>query len=397
MTDANADDFPDSADALPSDVIFDDGERVWARYWVPVDPHDVTKIQAVVAAADPFRSSFLSRQEVFTEKYSVLTYRHQLARYGTETLMLLDRNIVSRLVNLAQGMDATTMHRSAAGVLAFAQCAGITVDPALALHELAATVGGPAALSEYEPLRMIDDVHAGYLTELALGRAPRLPTVAFSRPGEALGDEDASSISATDLERPLRSYRHNYTVALKIAALELSRATPEAKLACMLDWMHFEFRFSAPTLGFAIRYFASGEPRPNWLQGLRKREKALKRVRNVAWDLTLVDEWLRRVRRAHQNDENVLWILASLDSAVRDVADLVFRPELESDADVNEHLRVRLARAYGDPAGRRLFDRYARHRAASEDPRRALHATGNRFPSSFTESLEHEVLLALDA
>ena len=54
-----------------------------------------------------------------------------------ETILLPDRNIVSRWARIAKGATGDDASRVAAGVLAFAQHLEIKVEPSVAFHELA--------------------------------------------------------------------------------------------------------------------------------------------------------------------------------------------------------------------------------------------------------------------
>lgn len=59
----------------------------------------------------------------------------------SKTILIPDRNVVSRMAQLARGrpVEADQQVRAAAGLLAFAQCLDIEIEPSVAFHELAHT------------------------------------------------------------------------------------------------------------------------------------------------------------------------------------------------------------------------------------------------------------------
>jgi hypothetical protein len=155
-------------------------------------------------------------------------------------------------------------------------------------------------------------------------------------------------------------HRCNYVAALKIVLLECSGGEPEEKLLDWFEWMHAEFVWAGVATAFAARYFARNARTPNWLNGIRSvnRTRAIDRARNIAWDLTFVALWVRKLRQAKESGENVLWMLCSLDHAVREVARLYLLPEAP-DEDTGEGFRRRLAEWYGPAAGGALAARYS--------------------------------------
>ena len=65
----------------------------------------------------------------------------------SKTVLIPDRNVVSRMAKLARGhrVEADEQVRTAAGLLAFAQCLEIEIEPSVAFHELAHTAGNQIA------------------------------------------------------------------------------------------------------------------------------------------------------------------------------------------------------------------------------------------------------------
>jgi hypothetical protein len=185
-------------------------------YYVPIDPNDLLLIAESLRNRDVFNPTFLAPE---VDRYDPMVYRHQSARFSTSTALLVDRNVVSRLADVVRGAPPTPEHRLAAGVLAFAQCADIDIEPNIALYELARAQGQSAVIEELMVLRTADHVHPGYWGEIALGREDALGEY----PSEVRMRE---ADLAVDFTIWLRRWRRNYVLALKIAELELRGGMP---------------------------------------------------------------------------------------------------------------------------------------------------------------------------
>ena len=90
---------------------------------LPIPPEDLAQIQGMLRSENPFCSSFPDEP-----LYSVMLYQQHKHLHGTETRMLLDRNIYARLLRLAKGHPASGDYRIPAAVMGFAQCAGILLE-----------------------------------------------------------------------------------------------------------------------------------------------------------------------------------------------------------------------------------------------------------------------------
>jgi hypothetical protein len=90
-----------------------------------------------------------------------------------------------------------------------------------------------------------------------------------------------------------------------------------------LQWSYDEFILGGPAIGLAAHYLAPNAKRGRLLKALRSpdRTKALKGIKNAAWDLTLVSEWLGYI--AAQEATSRLILLTSLDYGVHKLAQSV--------------------------------------------------------------------------
>lgn len=279
---------------------------------------------------------------------------------GQSTILLPDRNIASRFAQIAMGKPATEDLRLVAAVKAFCHFLDILVEPSVAFHELAHKQGNFRANEELAWFRIGDNGDAFTWLDYALGRIDRLPQPA-NEPG----------VDSHDLAFPLRRWRRNYIVALKIAELELSTLTNIQRMLALLDWMHNDFIVAGPAAMLACIYFApNSPPRGGLLKRLNSpdRQRALDGVKNAAWDITHLSDFIKKVNEADGNGTRYLF--ASSDKALHVMAKFLFEfgvdsPDLRPMADgLSAWWPVDQAIA--------IAERFARLIEEAEDPSRAL-------------------------
>jgi hypothetical protein len=238
---------------------------------------------------------------------------------GTETRLLPDRNLVSRMARLARdGADQPLSGPAAiaADLMAFAQAMDLLIEPSIAFHELAHREGNAVALEELSWFRAADHGQAKAWIDLTQGRVNRLP-IAMPRPEKK-----------RDLAFPLNRWRRNYIVALKIAELELAIMTPRERALTLFQWMSDDFFVAGPAAIFATMYFAPLAARRRMMKQLRSadRERAIAGIRNAAWDITHLSNLVAEQKRS--KSENIFFIFATADRGLAEIA-----PVLMVDAD----------------------------------------------------------------
>ncbi|RWA52108.1 hypothetical protein AU476_19280 [Cupriavidus sp. UYMSc13B] len=183
---------------------------------------------------------------------------------GIHTILLPDRNVVSRMAQAAQGRHLDVHGRNAAAILAFAQCLDIQIEPSIAFHEMAFNEGNQAALEELRWFRAADNGNPHKWVAAGLGQLDRIPAVGMPPAVEQL-----------DLAKPLKRWRRNYIVAMKMGALELNgKLTAIEKVTALLAWMRDDFILAGPATILAFLYFApNSPPRKGLLKGLRSADR----------------------------------------------------------------------------------------------------------------------------
>lgn len=235
----------------------------------------------------------------------------------SQTILIPDRNVVSRMAQLARGrrVEADQQVRTAAGLLAFAQCLDIEIDPSVAFHELAHTVGNEAAWNELGWFRSADNARVHDVMDVALGRGDQLRA-----PGPP------HEVQKHDLAKPLKRWNRNYIIALKVMELEMQDLMPIERVLRLLDWMRDDFMFGGPAAMLASVYFAPNSPPKRRVfkdKNSSNREAALAGARNAAWDLTHLSEFVRKVNDSGP-DGRPRFLFASFDRHLRLMAKLLF-------------------------------------------------------------------------
>lgn len=314
---------------------------------IPIDEFALKEIEALLTEADVFTSPFQSFGSAVSRAE---TYIRESLDHGTQCVFVLDRNLLTRVLSLGRGERATYAHCVAAAVLAFAQTTESLIEPNMALYELAATASSHSALGELMEFRRLDNSHPQLFADVAVGRRASLELVDLS-------EDPVAEAPNVDFTKSLRRWRASYTAALKIATLELSSAPAERKMAELISWMQNEFLHVGPAFCLANRYLAPNGPKKRLFKSLRSsdRERALAGVRNAAWDLAFVSEWWAKVRTQSESDK--LWILASLDRGLHDVARTLVLPAGPAESP-EASLRAEFITLWGSDRGTRLVNLY---------------------------------------
>jgi hypothetical protein len=239
-----------------------------------------------------------------------LAVLHVARMMGESTVILPDRNIVTRVIAIAEGRARYPLDKPsqmAANLMAFCHCMDLNFDPSIAFHESGISDGNATANRELAWFRAADNASALAWVDVSRGRANALGIVAH-------GTE-----TNYDFTMPLARWRRNYVAALKVTELELSDRTPLERARELLAWMVDDYFVAGPAAIFAAMYLSPMAPKKGLMKGLRSsnRERALAGVRNAAWDITYLSDFTRKVAAAGDSDR---FILATADEALAKIA-----------------------------------------------------------------------------
>lgn len=326
---------------------------------LPLDQREVEAITLLLRGQGVFTPSFI---QAGADVYNPLTYVQQRVVSKTKTILLADRNVFTRWLGLLNGAVAGPEHRIAAAVMAFAQCAGIMIEPNIALYEAAATAGSNAVNEELRQFRIADNLEPECWADVALGRSTKL---SFTQHPES------PAIQSVDFEMPIHRWRRNYIIVLKVAELALRGGRAESQMTELLRWMYEDFLIGGPAAILAAHYLAPNSDRKGLLKNLWSpdRERAVLGVRNAAWDLTLLSDWIVRVQA--QERRNELSLLCSLDRKVVEFARLLTDESPEESTAVSPLTRI-YESLWGPAVGRRLATLAESHLNDAGNPARQL-------------------------
>ncbi|WP_165651486.1 hypothetical protein [Burkholderia gladioli] len=272
---------------------------------------ELQAVSAILEHADVFVPGYIPGA---TELYDPDAFIYQSWVERAETVVLPDRNIVSRLASVARGEKIDAHRRRAAAVLAFAQCLDIQIEPSVAFHELAPNHGNEIALDELAWFRIADKGNPYEWLAVALGHSDRIDSTAAPLP-----------IGGLDLEKPLGRWRRNYVITLKIAELGLSDLRALDRVLALFRWMFEDFMLAGPAAMLSCVYFApNSPPRQGMFKQLYSADRGLSvtGVKNAAWDVTHLSDFARRVDEGRANTKR-RYLFATFDEALKAVARLV--------------------------------------------------------------------------
>jgi hypothetical protein len=300
----------------------DELENLSAVIQLPPDfPYDdLLDVAAVLEGEEIFVPGYVAPP---VGAYSLQSYLFEVRVRRFEFCILPDRNLASRIAQVGMGGDVGPDRRAAAALMAFAQCLNLDFDPAIAFHELAHREGNEEANKELQFFRAADTARPQEWVDVSLGRTSHLARL------HALPE-----LTEHDLALPLKRWRRNYVIALKIAELELQSGPAAQKILKLLEWMITDFMLGGPAFLFSTVYFSESSQRKGLLKQLRSplRSRAIDGVRNAPWDLTHISDFVRRVNEGSGDSRR--FILATADKGLSRVARMLFPfDDEEDDAD----------------------------------------------------------------
>ena len=336
-------------------------------YHFPLSVEDDKEITRMLREREVFAPSFVPQEG--EDVYDPLFYRRQDLHHETKTIILADRNVVTRWLALLSGRISLREDHLAAAVMVFAQSANILVEPNLALYEATVAGGAKAAKRELLQFRIADNLDINHWADLALGRTQELSIAENELPTVS---DDWTEI---DFEIRLRRWSRNYILLLKVAELELSGLDRTRQITELARWMYHDFVIGGPALLFAIHYLAPNSERSGLLKHLRSadRERALCGIRNASWDLTFLSDWIRR--GGEQNEANTVTLLCSLDRKLLHLARMLGPQPVSNSTDdeFRSSALMKILAPWGEKQARQIADLICGFLANSENPSRQIH------------------------
>lgn len=281
------------------------------------------------------------------------TYPCHLVNYSLypteEFFCLLDRNIVSYLIEMVKGrklhedFDKSKCFRLAAGLQAFLNAAGITSEPGLSYNEYMEHVGVEVADRELAVFRSADNLDANIYLDIALSKRNYVPAniVKYFPAGE---------IGSLVIPDRIKHFEFNIVVVKKALILKAEKISDYQVMHKLLDWLFEEYVFTSPAFHFLSIYFSSKR-----VSGMLKSDSYAS-VRNASWDLCLLQHWASLAAK----EDGRRWLLATMDDAIKKTASLMLLKSDESQADYFQRIEGEYSKMWGrkDGHGKSLLKKY---------------------------------------
>ena len=226
---------------------------------------------------------------------------------GVRTIILPDRNVASRIAQLARGKKTLidVQLQRCASLVAFAHLMDIDFEPGIAFHELAHRSGNAEAEEELGWFRAADNAPPQDMLNVALRRVDGVSRTYSPLP-----------VQLQDMAHPLLRWNRNYITALKILELDSSTESQLDKVLRLLEWMDERLVLAGPAVMLACIYLGTCTPsRKNVFKdrNANDRQAAIAGVKNAAWDITHLSDFVAKVNQvANRSDQHYLF--ASFDN-----------------------------------------------------------------------------------
>ncbi|MDO6720790.1 hypothetical protein Q4575_15355 [Psychrosphaera sp. 1_MG-2023] len=282
---------------------------------------------------------------------------------GIEFKCLLDRNVVSYLVSLANGLDISKQknqdpYRSVAALQTVLNAGKILSETGYAYHEY----------MERNSLTKADD-------ELALFRAadnldPNIYLDLFLKQRDCINSNELLSFNTGELvkgdlpERLTLVERNAVIVKKAISIARTKDISPYQTMLELMDWVYDEYMFSMPSFQFLSVYFSS------WKVSKMIKSHGYQDLRNATWDISFVQQLIKCCRE----DNESIWLFSSFDKAIHTVVDLTFVKREEDESLYMERIEKAYASMWGkkNGYGKKLLKKMLKISENSNDPERKI-------------------------
>jgi len=300
----------------------------------------VIKIEDMVSESGWLMTTFNFLGE---KQFSLPTY---IFNEDIEFRVLLDRNFTSELItilNIARkdnGEKLTNEQKIVAAHQAFFQLANITSEPNIAYYEYSDRNDYRSVIEELRLFRTADNLHVQHWTNLALGRKVMLS------PSD-LEPIQGTPFIKSEVNKKLKNFEANYMIIKKAIALKQKNLPKHEVMLALLQWLHEEFLFTGPSVLFINYYLCPNKP------GLKKMIKDfnLSGLRNATWDLTFLQEYVKKIKNEINQINNERWLACTNDNAIKKVLPLLFAHYDEEKEEFQNRLKANFIEAWGKNTG----------------------------------------------
>ncbi len=287
--------------------------------WIPLTPEDVSRLECLLTETNPFVTSAIDT----AYPYRLTDYLNHSINSGIPVYALFDRNLMSRVVQLARGQHvdhsatSSSTDRVASACMAFLITAKVQIEPNISLYELVESQKNSNAKEELTGFWIADHIHPQAYLEVALCRAPGIHPDLIDK-AKSTVESRLEAPAEINFAMPLRHWRRHRCILTKIVHLERSDLSGEEKLHKLIAWSVNPGYFDAIALSFAILLFGRNTL-GKMLKFARSNnlERCFSGIRNAAWDLTYISHW---ASEACKSEDERIWIFCTNDRVCAELA-----------------------------------------------------------------------------
>jgi len=281
----------------------------------PFCTDQVDRLQELLVKMAPFVANLPQPSDMYN--LEVFLTHHAIG--GSRISALLDRNLFSRILDMAKGKNVDTSKTSvvAAATMAFLIAAKVEIEFNICIYEgISSTRDRPTPDEEIKIFHIANNIHPTEYAEIALGNSTRISKKSLDDAQTTVSNNQASRKEFVD--KPLTEWKRHRLILTKIVLLERDTSLARLeKLKALFQWSMEASFHDEMAIVFATIYFSENRPGKMFkkaLSGFSNRCK--KSIENTSWDLTYVSYWVRWSRSDHEKT----WMFCSYDHVLLDIA-----------------------------------------------------------------------------
>lgn len=285
-------------------------------------------IERLVRESDSLIAAHAALQDI----YSLGEYQKLGA---VKRVVLLDNNILTRLIDLAKGNEirgdelSKENYRYCCALMCFFILSDIDIETNISFYERASSNGHPKAIDEYPYFMIANHIHPMIYANLALGMTNHICNEQIEYTRNIIKIDVPKE---SDFSKDLNDWKLIYSHLLKAKILLRGEPKPVKRIEQMMEWFTSESSVLPSSLLFILILLS---PKSGKLGSLVKNINSSefatlkKGLKNAAWDLTYLTTW----RKMTNSQSETLWFFCSLDGNLQSIARLLYAKEGEEKDD----------------------------------------------------------------
>ncbi|MEQ1635930.1 MAG: hypothetical protein ABL903_04510 [Methylococcales bacterium] len=317
----------------------------------PFDPEFISRIEMMVRAGD----ALIASPSTIQDAYSLEEYIIRGA--NTSLNVLLDTNILTRLIHLAKGIEINEsekeIYQNCCAVMCFFILGKFQVEPNIAVYEKASKNGHSNALNDYRNFMIANHIHPLVYAKLAFGQINKIDTKQIQYTKETI---NIGSPEESDFAKKLNDWKLIYLSLLKAKTLLKAELERTEKFKSMMEWFVSQSSTTPEIIVFIIFLFS---PRASnkigkMINDIKSPDFEIQKegLKNTAWDLTFLTEWDTKCR---SQPKTTVWFFCTHDKVLEAIARYCHPKQVE-DKDIT--LQNLITDYWGKSEGKKVYSHY---------------------------------------